>query len=124
VKAILSVLQPGSVATRIGCALVICLVAYASLTPQLVVPDAVPDRTDLVIHLIMHLVLTGSLLVAWPRRFTLMLVLGLGLAIFFEVAQIFVDGRDFDIADLVANLVGAALGAGASQIYSRWFEPS
>lgn len=124
VTVILKLLRPGSAVARICALAVIALAAYASLKPNIVVPDAVPDHSDLIVHVVMHSAVAGMLCIAWPRHLPWVLAAALILAVGLEVGQIAVEGRSFDLLDLVANLVGLTLGALGARYLSRRYFPT
>lgn len=114
-------LGPGRPAPRAGAAALTVLVCVLSLMPHIAVPDSAPHYTDLVIHLAMHGSVGFALLYAWhtwPYR-----VLP-GLAVLMpalEIGQTWVPGRSFSVADLVMNVLGAAIGlAIAIWIFRRY----
>lgn len=107
---------------RVGALLVLGLVAWLSLTPRPPpLPGMLPAREDLLAHVVMHVALAGALVIAWPRLW--MAFGALGLAVLLEVGQLYVVGRTFDWSDLVANLVGAAIGSGAALYVARFIPP-
>lgn len=92
------------------------LVAWLSLTPKPPgLPGLMPNHEDLVAHGLMHLALAGALVSGWPGPGRV--VLAFGLAVAFEVGQLAVPGRTFDLRDLLANLGGAAAGAGLAAFW-------
>lgn len=95
------------------------LVAWLSLTPKPPpLPGLLPSSEDLVAHALIHMALAGALVCGWPGPGRV--ALAYGLATVFEVGQLAVPGRTFDLRDLLANLSGAAWGAGLA---SAWLVP-
>lgn len=101
---------PGSPLARLLAVLSVGLVAALSLTPRLILPEAAPDRTDLVLHWIMHMAMAFSLLYGWPGNRGTVCLLAVLLAGGLEVAQTDIPGRTFDWLDLAANVFGGATG--------------
>jgi VanZ family protein len=91
------------------------LVGYLSLTPLPPAPAGLPDHSDLLVHLVMHMVLAGSIFLGLPRRGRARWGVALLLALVLELAQLWIPGRSFDGLDLGANLLGAVLGGGLMQ---------
>lgn len=87
---------------------VVAAACWLSLTPQ---PPPPPDigsvRADLLAHLAMHGGVASTLVLARVRAAAW---IALALALYLEAAQLSAPGRDFDLADLAANLIGAWLG--------------
>lgn len=89
--------------------LLLLLVAVLSLTP---VPVEGPDNFDKLAHLLIYAFLSGwfSLLATKPAdlrwSFSLLVIYGVLL----EVLQGMTDYRSFEVADAIANTIGAALG--------------
>ncbi len=102
----------GGAISRLLAAGVLGLVAYLSLTPVPPSPQGLPDHSDLIVHLGMHMVLAGSVFLSLPRWGWARWLVGLGLATGLEVAQFWIPGRVFDGLDLVANGLGALGGGG------------
>ena len=101
---------------RLGALALVAVVAWLSLTPKPPpLPGMLPSSEDLVAHALMHMAVAGSLVAGWPGpgRIALAYALAVGL----EVAQVAVPGRTFDLRDLLANLSGAAWGAGLAAAY-------
>lgn len=107
---------------RLAALALLALVAWLSLTPTPPQLDGAPNRADLAVHAAMHALLAGSLMLGWPGpgRIALAYALAVGL----EAGQLVVPGRQFDLADLVANLAGAAWGSGLAAAHGalmpRW----
>lgn len=89
--------------------LLLLIVAILSLTP---VPMDGPENFDKIVHVLLYVFLSGwfSLLVAKPGNlwwsFTLLAVYGFIM----EVLQGMTGYRSFEVADAIANSIGAALG--------------
>ena len=84
------------------------VVAGLSLWPGLAVPKGAPAFSDLVIHAAIHGGYGTLAFLGWSdRRYRVLAVL-IALGGMFEVCQIWVPGRVFDLADLAANLTGVA----------------
>jgi VanZ family protein len=84
-------------------------IVYVTLTPH---PPPMPGRfTDKLYHILGYFVLTGWFVQLYkPSRLRRYLVLGfiiLGTAL--EFAQLWVNTRSFDLADIVANMLGVVL---------------
>jgi VanZ family protein len=76
-------------------------------------PFGFVSRTDLLAHFLLFAVMTIGVL-AFIRSRSQIVVLGLlsiGYGLALEVAQAFVPGRTFDVADMLANAVGGITGS-------------
>lgn len=82
--------------------------AWAFLWP--VSPAVGPGRSDLVGHLVAFAGLAVLLSLA-VRRWWVVLLVGIGLGVLLETAQLLIPGRTFDRLDMAANLVGVMVGA-------------
>lgn len=114
---------PGSPAMRGLAGLILGLVAYLSLTPQLTAPASAPAHADWLVHLVMHGAIGITLRLGWPASPGWVAVGLITLGVGFEVAQAFIPGRCYDMADLVMNLIGAASGAGVAWALLRRIRP-
>ena len=103
--------RPGGTLARAGALGVVMLVAAASLTPNVSVPDSAPGHTDLAIHLAMQGTLGFALVRAWPRQLALVGAALAVLVVGLEIGQIWIPGRGFAWSDLIMNFVGGGLGA-------------
>jgi hypothetical protein len=92
-------------------AAVVALACWLSLTPQPPQPEGLPSGSDLIVHAIMHGGVGLALLRGWPVGRAAPAAM-LSLAVGLEVGQAFVPGRDFSLADLAMNLLGAAAALG------------
>ncbi len=101
---------PGSPALRVLAVGLVALTAWVSLLPHLTVPSHAPEFSDLVFHAAIHGTVAFTLSLAWPRLGYVLWLIVLALAVGLEVGQLAVPGRNFDYADLAANICGAALG--------------
>ncbi len=98
---------------------VIGVASALSLLPQLEMPASAPVFSDLVIHVIMHCGVAGSLMLGWPERLPRTIVIAGGLAIGLELAQHFIPGRHLHGADLLANFAGAIIGLALARLMVR-----
>lgn len=99
----------------LGAALV--AVAWTSLIP----PDQLPQGvsvSDKVVHALAYAAL-GALAVLSGLRLVPAIVLVVAFGLLLEVVQGITGYRSFEWADLVADLVGAALGATAAALLRR-----
>jgi VanZ family protein len=81
-------------------------IVYVTLTPH---PPPMPGRfTDKLYHILGYFVLTGWFVQLYkPSRLRRYLALGfIGLGAALEFAQLWVNTRSFDLADIVANALG------------------
>lgn len=97
----------------------VALAVWLSLTPKPPMIEGLPQDSDLVAHLVMHMGLAGALLLAWPPGRTVALAV-VALAVGLEIGQIAVTGRVFAVADMAANLFGAGLGAAIAAALRRY----
>jgi len=107
--------QPGGLPARAVALGIAVLAIFASLTPNISVPNSAPAHTDLLIHILMQGILGFSLIWGWPKNLLLTFVILTVLVLTLEIGQIWVPGRSFSAADLVSNMIGASLGAGFSR---------
>ena len=75
-----------------------------TLHPDIHVPAIF--RIDLGVHWTAFFMIAAALLMLLPRRPGKVLAVCLALAVLLEASQLFIDGRQADIADMCANLVG------------------
>lgn len=102
--------RPGGRAARALALAVTGVVAGLLLMPNAELPIVAPDLTDLVLHVLVMGSVGFAHVLGWPRALAAVgLVLAM-LAIGLETAQIWVPGRYFTWADMVANLIGAGAG--------------
>ena len=112
------------VVSRILLVVVLAAVTYFSLTPS---PPSGPDVSDKVMHLSAYIALAFLLVLSFQsRRFGLAQVIMLLAAIIAYGAAIeFVQrltGRQFEVADMATNAVGAIVGAAIGMVARRIIE--
>jgi VanZ family protein len=103
-------MAPSIVFLRAASLLIVATASWLSLAPN---PPRAPEGvaiSDLVVHFLMHFGMAGSLLLGWPDRRTVWIVIALAAGL--EIAQLGIPGREFDLRDMAANFSGAAV-AGA-----------
>ncbi|MBP6628937.1 MAG: VanZ family protein [Kofleriaceae bacterium] len=118
-------MPPGSLPSRllharalgaVGALLVMVALTVASHTPGDALPPSPMDGLDKLEHALAWLVLAALLAQAtaagrgW-RRLVLAVGLAIGFGVVDELHQASVPGRDSSLADLVADAIGAGLGA-------------
>lgn len=97
-------------------AFVLCLllILYLALDPIPLLKGASSDKVN---HVLAFFGLGVLLRLGWPRfRFVWMAIALLGLGVFIEVVQHFI-GRDAAFGDVLADALGIALAALATQIF-------
>jgi glycopeptide antibiotics resistance protein len=109
----------------------VAFVGWVTLTPQPAIPDpnsftqqlirlilASPlfhwlgySRLEFTANIVMFIPV-GALfaLLLPPRRWWVAVLIGLGMTVAIETAQLFIPGRVSDLRDIVANTAGAAIG--------------
>lgn len=129
-----SVRRPALVALTVA---YLAFVGWVTLTPQPAVPDpnsftqqiirailASPlfhwlgySRLEFTANVVMFIpvgVLLALLLP--PRRWWVAVLIGLGMTVAIETAQLFIPGRVSDVRDIVANTAGAAIGVAVVRV--------
>ncbi len=105
---------------RLGLAIGVVAVTVLSLTPAAELPPY-PGIWDKAQHFLAYGALGLCAAIGFPRRGMAMaagislVVLGAGL----EIGQMFVAGREGDLADMLANGLGVALGLWAAHLARR-----
>lgn len=98
---------------RIATLLISTIILIALLYPGNSLPGVRIGNWDKVIHLVMFTVWAVAIRYDYrPKRFSLirMLAIGIPFALATEVLQTLVEGRSFDIYDLLADVAGICLG--------------
>ena len=88
---------------------ILSYIVYATLTPH---PPPMPGRfTDKVFHILGYFILAGWFVQLYKpsrlRHYQALGFIGMGTAL--EFAQLWVNTRSFDLADIVANILGVVL---------------
>lgn len=103
-------MAPSKVFLRVAALLIVATASWLSLTPN---PPQAPEGvaiSDLAVHFLMHFGMAGSLLLGWPGRRTVWIVIVLAAGL--EIAQLGIPGREFDLRDMAANFGGAGVAGG------------
>ena len=102
-------LNPFSLRGFVALVLLVPLV-IGTLYPDIHMPVHMPAiyRIDLGMHWTGFFMVTAALLMLLPHRQSRVLKICLILAVLLEASQLFIDGRQADIVDMSANLIGVA----------------
>ncbi len=103
------VINPFSLRGFMALALLVPLVV-GTLHPDIRIPVHMPAiyRIDLGVHWTAFFMVAAALLMLLPHRQSRVLIICLALAVLLEAFQLFIDGRQADITDMFANLIGVA----------------
>ena len=104
--------------------LVSVLIIIAVLTPGGNLPDVRIGGYDKLIHMAMFLVWALAVLYdfgtkPFARRF-LFLCIGVAFSALTEILQIMIEGRSFDVNDVIADILGLIIGLLAGGPVVRW----
>ncbi|WP_345764878.1 VanZ family protein [Diaminobutyricibacter sp. McL0608] len=127
----------GRIALAVATAAYVAFVGWVTLTPQPAIPDPNSFEQQL-IRLILasplfhwlgysHLEFTANIgmfipvgvllaLLLPPRRWWVAVLIGFGMTVTIETAQLFIPGRFSDLRDIVANTAGAAIGVAVVRV--------
>lgn len=100
--------------------LVSTLIVIAVLIPGSNIPDVNMVGVDKFVHIAM--LATWAIAIRFdfsPLKPWLVLVLGLFFSLFTEILQLFIEGRSFDLYDMMADGVGLLLGLALAPIATK-----
>ncbi len=76
-------------------------------------------RGDYLLHMLVYLPMISLMLLSFPKKKLLMVVIAIGLGVGLEYFQMFLSYRAFNINDLLANLAGVVVGGGIYPLIAR-----
>jgi VanZ family protein len=98
------------------------LILVAVLLPGSQVPDVGITGIDKLAHITLFGIWITAVRYDFQNEFNWLwaLAVGLGFSVLTEVLQILVEGRTFDLTDIVADMVGLVLGLFAGKLVIKW----
>ena len=110
------------------------LILFATLTPGDRVPDSFFPNIpyfDKIVHIGLFSVQSFLMIKSFPeprkhsllkiKKMVFALLICLSIAVFVEFMQKFVPGRSYELADLIANILGILLGLTTFEILNKFY---
>ncbi len=86
------------------------VIPLGSVSEELIDVTVIRIRGDYLLHMLVYLPIISLMLISFPKKKLLMVVLALVLGVGLEYFQMLLPYRAFNINDLVANVGGVVLG--------------
>lgn len=95
------------------------VIPLGSVSEELTDVTVIRIRGDYLLHMLVYLPIISLMLISFPKKKMLMVVLALVLGVGLEYFQMLLPYRAFNINDSVANVGGVVLGSGIYPLITR-----